>query len=311
MEGFFGHYATRSGSDSSDSVGNINRRFVVKENDAHNQEFLSRSLEKRDEGYITRGIADRFLNPLRRIFDRMRQFTRELVVAGALAFKGPDLDADDIAALDQSAAAQVEYLNRFQREIETNPPPEIAAPIGPGFPSTTIIVQQPPMTPKQIIARAQSYGHSVWPAAQQMGRTAGVTAGIMSQERRVLGHPKTHHCDDCPPLAALGWQPIGTLPHIGQSECGGMCYCHFEYRTGPDAKATKSPTKPPRPTRPKGGGRKPDLPSNEAGGSLIPGESTKPPIKIKPIGPPSEPPLSATELEELHFKLPPGYEWSS
>ena len=27
----------------------------------------------------------------------------------------------------------------------------------------------------------------------------------------------------------MGWQPIGMLPDIGESECGGLCLCHFEY----------------------------------------------------------------------------------
>jgi hypothetical protein len=79
-----------------------------------------------------------------------------------------------------------------------------------------------------------------------------------------MGH--ADHCDDCPPLAAQGWQPLGTLPDIGDTECGGQCHCHFEYqdhngktfltpqdyerRTGPPIK--KLPSGPgPRERRPK------------------------------------------------------------
>ena len=65
--------------------------------------------------------------------------------------------------------------------------------------------------------------------------------GPIKWERRVLGHPKTEHCADCPPLAALGWQPIGTLPDIGDSECEGRCLCHFVYSDSIDKPEIKAP----------------------------------------------------------------------
>lgn len=47
-------------------------------------------------------------------------------------------------------------------------------------------------------------------------------------ERRVLG--AAEHCVDCIRYAEMGWQPIGTLPPIGQqSACMVNCKCHFEY----------------------------------------------------------------------------------
>jgi hypothetical protein len=65
----------------------------------------------------------------------------------------------------------------------------------------------------------------------------------MEEELRVLG--EADHCsteDDpdgdregCLELAALGWQPIGTLPKIGESVCIVNCHCRFAYRKhGPD-----------------------------------------------------------------------------
>lgn len=65
----------------------------------------------------------------------------------------------------------------------------------------------------------------------------------MEEEARILG--EADHCssdDDpngeregCLELAALGWQPIGTLPKIGNSVCITRCHCHFIYRKrGPD-----------------------------------------------------------------------------
>lgn len=49
-----------------------------------------------------------------------------------------------------------------------------------------------------------------------------------NEERRVLGI--SDHCGDCIDAEARGWQPIGTLPRIGDSVCGGRCHCTFEYR---------------------------------------------------------------------------------
>ncbi|MGK7892983.1 MAG: hypothetical protein AB4372_04920 [Xenococcus sp. (in: cyanobacteria)] len=47
-------------------------------------------------------------------------------------------------------------------------------------------------------------------------------------ERRRLAIAE--HCKDCPNYAALGWQPIGTLPAITtQCECRSNDKCYFEY----------------------------------------------------------------------------------
>lgn len=65
----------------------------------------------------------------------------------------------------------------------------------------------------------------------------------MEEEARELG--EADHCssdDDptgeregCLELAALSWQPIGTLPRIGNSVCITRCHCRFIFRKrGPD-----------------------------------------------------------------------------
>jgi hypothetical protein len=55
-----------------------------------------------------------------------------------------------------------------------------------------------------------------------------------THERRVLG--VADHCTTdktglrgCVELAALGWQPVGTLPPIGGAPCRNNCHCHFEW----------------------------------------------------------------------------------
>lgn len=65
----------------------------------------------------------------------------------------------------------------------------------------------------------------------------------MEEEARILG--EADHCssdddpdgerDGCLELAALGFQPIGTLPKIGNSVCLTRCHCKFIFRKrGPD-----------------------------------------------------------------------------
>lgn len=55
-----------------------------------------------------------------------------------------------------------------------------------------------------------------------------------SEERRVLG--VAEHCETykglegCVELAQRGWQPVGTLPPIGDTPCMVNCKCSFEYR---------------------------------------------------------------------------------
>lgn len=53
-------------------------------------------------------------------------------------------------------------------------------------------------------------------------------AGGMDEERRELHALES--CDDCIAYAALGWQPIGTLPPIGESACSVNCKCTFSFR---------------------------------------------------------------------------------
>jgi len=79
----------------------------------------------------------------------------------------------------------------------------------------------------QVLARADMYGkatHSTYEAIRgQMAEVRGMT-----EERRVL--TPGENCPDCIDYAAQGWQPIGSLPVIGDSVCMTNCRCEFEYR---------------------------------------------------------------------------------
>lgn len=148
-----------------------------------------------------------------------------------MALKGPEpLTAAETTAVDGQALVQAFYLEKFRNEVIANPPRELIDPAD--IQTHTTVVQPPPMTPGQFVARAEKYANAAHQAPQRVVRESVITTGVMKLERRVLGNPRTEHCHDCPPIAAMGWQPLGSLPHIGDSECNGRCLCHFEYRSG-------------------------------------------------------------------------------
>ena len=86
------------------------------------------------------------------------------------------------------------------------------------------------LSPAQMRARAELYaqsGRSVyWYSNTETQRADGMT-----EERRVaIGDSGT--CTPCTDLAALGWQPIGSLPNPGGEPCDGLsnCRCEKEYQ---------------------------------------------------------------------------------
>ena len=172
---------------------------------------------------------------LGRFFSRAKNFVRELILSATMALSGPTpLTGEELAGADREAQKQEQYFDRFHEEIAVKPPrPRPEEPETPvDLTSQVIIVEPPPMTPGQFVARVESYADSAWQGAQRIDHEQTISQGVFKLERRVLGTPKTEHCEDCPPLAAMGWQPIGTLPRIGDSACGGRCLCHFRYSEG-------------------------------------------------------------------------------
>jgi hypothetical protein len=78
----------------------------------------------------------------------------------------------------------------------------------------------------QIAARFDMYANAVSGTYWDANRDTHDAMGD-SEERRILN--PAEHCDDC--LAAAGhWEPVGTLPSIGESQCLSNCQCEFEYR---------------------------------------------------------------------------------
>jgi hypothetical protein len=199
---------------------------------------------------LTRSISDRLLSPLRRWFDRNRGFIQELMYAAAQSQEGTHhLGAQTAQFVDELVQVQRDYLDQFWRDLQAKTPAEIADILGPPIPGIVT-----PYTQGQVIARAESYGNAAWQGGQKVARLRKKASGGSRWERRIMGHPKTEHCSDCPPLAKVGWQPIGTLPDIGDTECGGNCLCYFEYSDSveiPDVAKPGGPLRQPKHPKPK------------------------------------------------------------
>lgn len=78
-----------------------------------------------------------------------------------------------------------------------------------------------------FLRRAGMYADAGRGTGQDMRRREAANNGY-TEEQRVLN--PADHCSDCVEYAGLGWQPIGTLPRIGDSVCRTNCRCEFEYR---------------------------------------------------------------------------------
>jgi hypothetical protein len=75
------------------------------------------------------------------------------------------------------------------------------------------------------------YRESGYAALERFERREKINDGY-TEEIRILG--AADHCRSCLEYAGMGWQPIGTLPEIGDSECNMNCKCEFEYRKAGD-----------------------------------------------------------------------------
>jgi hypothetical protein len=110
-----------------------------------------------------------------------------------------------VSSVSESLKEQSAYLIRWQRQLV-----EGLATYGPA-----------------AAARVTLYGSAAWATSQNAARKLRIASGF-TEERRVMG--RIQHCPECPPLAALGWSPIGSLPLIGSTVCRVNCDCTFHFR---------------------------------------------------------------------------------
>ena len=79
----------------------------------------------------------------------------------------------------------------------------------------------------RLAQRAKLYGQAARGTYEQSRRAQAADKGN-EEEQRILHAAES--CVDCIQYAALGWQPIGSLPKIGDSQCRSRCRCTFSYR---------------------------------------------------------------------------------
>lgn len=85
-----------------------------------------------------------------------------------------------------------------------------------------------------MVNRASLYALAAYQTYQNAVRLREVAAAGYDEEMRVTqsGNP----CNTCKAQAALGWQKVGTLRRLGDSECISRCRCYFKYRKTPKEK---------------------------------------------------------------------------
>ncbi len=138
---------------------------------------------------------------------QVQQQLRPLHLAAVAATVGgfPLLTQAHVSAYRQALSDQFAFLATFRQQLRS------AAQLLDGT----------------FLARLRMYARAAHGVAQEVNRKVQPFLG-KTEERRVLG--VADHCPDCPPLAARGWQPIGSLPKIGATVCRVNCRCHWEYR---------------------------------------------------------------------------------
>jgi hypothetical protein len=78
-----------------------------------------------------------------------------------------------------------------------------------------------------FLRRAGMYADASRGTGQDIARVEADKKGL-SEERRIRFPGDS--CETCIDQAKVGWQPLGTLNRIGDSECRTNCRCVFEFR---------------------------------------------------------------------------------
>jgi hypothetical protein len=155
-------------------------------------------------------LTNRFVAGEINLFEWRYQMIQEVkhlnISMGRLAYGGRIPDAE-LANLAARIRAQLNWLQRFSLKLASGQ------------------VQRD----GRIVGRAQMYGSAGRATYEATVREREASAGMV-RERRVLG--ASEHCPDCEDAADLDWQPIGTLPDIGESQCMMNCQCSFEFEAG-------------------------------------------------------------------------------
>lgn len=136
----------------------------------------------------------------------MRALIRSSAVLHAAIASGgvKQMSASDLGRVGAFVKRQYEFLNRFERQIESG--------------------EQP--LDGRAVQRAMQYARAAYSLFGDMERVKHLSAGY-TQAMRVLG--VAEHCRDCVDWAGR-WLPIEVVPPIGAAQCRVNCKCHIEYR---------------------------------------------------------------------------------
>ena len=137
----------------------------------------------------------------------MMQEIKQGHLAAIAAAKGgfAELTQADYGRAGQAIRTQYDYLRNFANQIGDGTQP----------------------LDGRFLRRADMYGDSNRDLYHRAERIERAKRGA-TEERRIT--TATESCPDCIEYEGRGWQPIGSLPNIGDSQCLTNCKCFFEYR---------------------------------------------------------------------------------
>jgi hypothetical protein len=130
------------------------------------------------------------------------------VAVGLIATGGYENTSNsDLARLSNKIKEQYKYLRSFAKQVRNGMQPLNGS----------------------LVSRAALYTQAARGTYEDTVRQAAKESGEVTQEKRVLG--AADHCQGCLDLASQGWQPLGTLPGIGDdTPCMANCHCSFIYQ---------------------------------------------------------------------------------
>lgn len=134
------------------------------------------------------------------------ELKRAHIVAGVAAHGGwSEMNQSTYGYLGSQIKKQYDYLKNFAAEVQSGKQ----------------------VLDGRLLVRAELYGQAARGTFESTRRRDMLPRGE-DQERRQ--RHATDSCATCIDQAAMGWQPLGTLNPIGQSECRTRCRCTFAYR---------------------------------------------------------------------------------
>jgi hypothetical protein len=141
------------------------------------------------------------------------------VAAAAVAAGGKaSLTPTDLGSIGNRLKSEYKYLDRFVRGVDD--------PSGYG----------------NAAARAAMYGSAI-AGTYEDGRRRVMRDEGATREKRVIG-ATVDSCPECLAYAAMGWQPTGTLPGVGEAcSCLSRCRCHLIF-AGADDSTEAEPVAP-------------------------------------------------------------------